>query len=86
MTRIPFLKPRKKRKQSVLFHQIKTKENPMITATVLADSISEHGNRISTFELTYPRYIHAEVMTHRVFNRNASSSRTQLTCIRYPLL
>lgn len=28
-----------------------------------------------TFELTYPRYIHSEFMTHRVFSRNASSSR-----------
>jgi len=28
-----------------------------------------------TFELRYPRLIHAELMTHRVFSRNASSSR-----------
>lgn len=28
-----------------------------------------------TFELTYPRFVHAEVMTHRLFSRNASSSR-----------
>lgn len=31
--------------------------------------------RLITFELTYPRYIHAELMTHRVFSRNAQSSR-----------
>lgn len=42
---------------------------------VLADSISESGCRITTMELKYPRYIHAEFMTHRVFSRNASSSR-----------
>lgn len=32
-------------------------------------------NKITTFELTYPRFIHAEMMTHRVFSRNAASSR-----------
>ena len=30
---------------------------------------------IITFLLRYPRFIHAEVMTHRLFSRNASSSR-----------
>lgn len=30
---------------------------------------------MTTFELVYPRYIHSEVMTHRVFARNAQSSR-----------
>lgn len=47
----------------------------MITAKIIADSISESGVRITTMQLTYPRFIHAEVMTHRVFSRNASSSR-----------
>ena len=28
-----------------------------------------------TFELEYPRFIHSEFMTHRMFSRNASSSR-----------
>lgn len=28
-----------------------------------------------TFQLRYPRFVHAEFMTHRVFSRNASSSR-----------
>ena len=31
--------------------------------------------RITTFQLKYPRFIHAEFMTHRVMSRNASSSR-----------
>lgn len=44
-------------------------------ATVIADTISPEGKRITTFELVYPRYIHSELMTHRVFSRNASSSR-----------
>lgn len=45
------------------------------TATVIADSVSREGKRITTLELIYPRYIHSELMTHRVFSRNASSSR-----------
>lgn len=49
--------------------------SPLLNATILADSISPHGVRLTTFELTYPRFIHAEFMTHRVFSRNASSSR-----------
>jgi len=47
-----------------------------ITAKVLLDSISnETGQRITTFELTYPRMILAELNTHRVFSRNSASSR-----------
>ncbi len=46
-----------------------------ITATIIADSISLEGSRLTTMSLRYPRFIHAEFMTHRVFSRNASSSR-----------
>jgi len=46
-----------------------------ITATIIKDSISEAGNRITTFELEYHRFIHGELMTHRMFSRNAMSSR-----------
>lgn len=46
-----------------------------ITARVIADSTSIYGKRITTLELEYPRYIHAELLTHRVFSRNAASSR-----------
>ena len=42
---------------------------------MIADSISEHGHRISTFVLTYHRFIHGELMTARLFSRNAMSSR-----------
>ncbi|USM11561.1 thymidylate synthase complementing protein [Citromicrobium phage vB_CbaS-RXM] len=45
------------------------------TAKVITDSIGEYSPRLLTLELEYPRFIHAEVMTHRVFSRNASSSR-----------
>lgn len=46
-----------------------------ISAKIILDSISVHGDRITTFELEYPRFIHGEIMTHRVFSRNAQSSR-----------
>lgn len=42
---------------------------------IVADSLSPQGKRIVSIELVYPRIIHAEVMTHRVFSRNAASSR-----------
>lgn len=45
-----------------------------ISAKIIKDSIY-NGNRITTFEVTYPRMIHSEIMTHRVFSRNAASSR-----------
>lgn len=44
-------------------------------AAVIADSITEHGVRLTTVQLRYPRFVHSELMTHRVFSRNASSSR-----------
>lgn len=46
-----------------------------ISAEIVADSESSYGKRITTMELVYPRFIHAEFMTHRQFSRNASSSR-----------
>ena len=47
-----------------------------ITAKVICDSIDLKMNtRITTMELEYPRFIHSEFMTHRMFSRNASSSR-----------
>lgn len=49
-----------------------------ITAKVVADSaymVYGKRKRLTTFVLRYPRFIHAEFMTHRVFSRNASSSR-----------
>ena len=45
------------------------------TVEIVKDSISKEGIRLTTFKLRYPRFIHAELMTHRVFSRNASSSR-----------
>jgi len=47
----------------------------MIKAEIVCDSVAPSGVRLTTFVLTYPRFIHAEFMTHRMFSRNASSSR-----------
>lgn len=47
----------------------------MIEAKVILDSTSEAGARITTLQLKYPRFIHSEFLTHRVFSRNSSSSR-----------
>ena len=47
----------------------------MFSARVVTDSVSPAGYRLTTFVLCYPRFIHAEVMTHRTPSRNASSSR-----------
>lgn len=47
----------------------------MYNCKIIADSINTFGNRITTFKLTYPRIVHAELMTHRLFSRNAASSR-----------
>lgn len=42
---------------------------------VLADSITDHGVRLTTLECTFPRIILAEVNTHRMLSRNSASSR-----------
>lgn len=43
---------------------------------VLCSQLSENGSTpIWTLQLRYPRFIHAEFLTHRAFSRNASSSR-----------
>ena len=48
----------------------------MIKATVIAHSVcANSGKEIITWELEYPRFIHSELMTHRMFSRNAASSR-----------
>ena len=46
-----------------------------IEAKIVADSTNLQGHRITTFLLTYPRFIHSELMTHRMFSRNSASSR-----------
>lgn len=46
-----------------------------IKAEIIADSKNEFGDRITTFVLTFPRFILAELNTHRAFSRNSASSR-----------
>lgn len=47
----------------------------MYKTRVIADSISPSGKRITTFELTYPRFVHSELLTHRFLSKNSASSR-----------
>ena len=46
-----------------------------ISAKIIAHSKNELGNEIITYLLTYPRFIHGELLTHRMFSRNSASSR-----------
>lgn len=46
-----------------------------IYAKVLADSICPKGNRLTTFEVSYPRIILAELNTHQMLPKNSASSR-----------
>lgn len=47
----------------------------MIKVSIIADSINPKDIRLTSFILEYPRWIHAELLTHRVFSKNAASSR-----------
>lgn len=49
--------------------------NCAYTIKIIADSLAPCRKRLTTWELTYPRMVHAELMTHRMFSRNAASSR-----------
>lgn len=46
-----------------------------ISAKVIADSINETGQRLTTFELEFPRLILSECNTHGAIEKNTSSSR-----------
>ena len=47
-------------------------ESKLIKKTVVP---SNTHKPVVTFELTYPLFIHAELLTHRVFSRNCASAR-----------
>ena len=54
--------------------------SPVYSATLIAQSVPDLADEseihpLSTVLVTYPRFVHAELMTHRTFSRNASSSR-----------
>lgn len=46
-----------------------------ISAYIIADSITAGGSRLVTYELEYPRWIHAEILTHKMLSKNSQSSR-----------
>lgn len=46
-----------------------------ITATIIADSINDNGIRMTSMEIEYPRFIIAELNTHRMLAKNSASSR-----------
>lgn len=46
-----------------------------INAKIIADSKNIQGDRVTTMLLTYPRFIHGELLTHRMFSKNSASSR-----------
>jgi hypothetical protein len=46
-----------------------------ITAKIIADSISTEHVRMTTMEIEYPRFILAELNTHRMLSKNSASSR-----------
>ena len=51
------------------------KEQPQMQAEVILASVAPDCPPIYTVRTRYPRAIHGEIMTHRVFGRNARSSR-----------
>lgn len=47
----------------------------MIKVEIVADSINICGNRLTSYILEFPRFILSEIATHRMFSKNAASSR-----------
>ena len=45
------------------------------SATIVADSVSQNGSRLTTFTLVMPRIILSEASKHRVFTMSSQSSR-----------
>jgi thymidylate synthase ThyX len=45
------------------------------SATIIADSLSPYGERLTTFQVCMHRFVLAEANTHRIFSRNSASSR-----------
>jgi hypothetical protein len=51
------------------------KEADVYSSKILADSADGRGNRLVTFEVTFPRLVLAEFNTHCMLARNSASSR-----------
>ena len=56
-------------------HVVINQDINMIEAKVIEDSVSIYGDRITTMQIKFQRFILPEFLTHRVFSRNFSSSR-----------
>lgn len=54
---------------------IEVKGKNGIIARVITDSVTTGGKRLTTFELEAPRLILAEINTHKMLEKNCSSSR-----------
>lgn len=50
-------------------------DQPQMQVEIILASVASNGIPIYTIRMRYPRPIHGEIMTHRVFGRNARSSR-----------
>ncbi len=57
------------------FNRLTEQSLENIRAKVVADSVAPNGCRLTTMEWKYPRFIHAEIMTHRKLSKNSASSR-----------
>lgn len=47
----------------------------MIQAKIVADSVNDKGDRLTSMLITFPRMILAELNTHRMLSKNSASSR-----------
>jgi hypothetical protein len=47
----------------------------VISVRIIADSVNPDGDRLTTYEATFNRWILAELNTHRMLSRNSASSR-----------
>lgn len=54
---------------------VEVKGKGVIVARIILDSINANGNRMTTYEVEYPRFILAEVNTHCMLEKNSASSR-----------
>ena len=50
----------------------------MFNVEIVADSLSPHGERLTSMLITFPRFILAEINTHRMLSKNTSSRRVFL--------
>lgn len=49
------------------------------STNILADSVADHGGRITTMEITFPRFVLDQITRHRVFSWSIESLRARPT-------